>query len=815
MDQRYDHHTAEEKWQKKWEAAGAFRWRNDLTSPKFYVLEMFPYTSGHLHIGHSRNYAMGDTLARLRRAQGFDVMYPMGWDAFGLPAENAAIVKGQHPREFTASARESMKAAMNRLGLSYDWALEIDTSSAEYIRAQQRLFVNFFEKGLIYRDITYVNWCTRCQTVLANEQVINGGCWRCGTEVIKRHVPQWFFDIRKYADELLDGLDRLTEWPDSVKNIQRSWIGRSHGTEILFRIDGEDATLKVFTTRADTLFGCTFLALAPEHPCLDTQELPAEVREFRERILLKSAPERALEEKRGVATGRHAINPINGERVPILVANYVLMDYGTGAIMAVPAHDQRDFDFARRHGLPIRQVIAGGAAPGGSLDQAYEEAGVLIDSGPFTGLPNDQAAARITEALAQAGSGNASTQYRLQNWSISRQRYWGNPIPIVHCERCGAQPVSEDQLPLLLPDDVDFQGTGSPLARSASYMNTTCPKCGGPAQRDPDTMDTFVDSSWYFLRFPTPHAALPFDRHTVDRMLPVDAYIGGIEHATLHLMYSRFFVKALRDLGLLDFDEPFVRLYNQGMVNDATGRKQSKSLGNVVEPFEVIEEYGADSLRLYLLFTTAYNLPLNWSDTGPKDAENYLHRVWRLAHRWEGALQAHRAAVLDAGSCRTEAAHQLRTVMHQTVRKVTLDVERFQFNTAIAALMNLTNVFYAFDAAAEPAVAAAAFRMLVRLLGIVAPHVAEELWAQTGGEGLVVEQPWPAVEKEALLGATREIVVQVNGKFLLTMKVHPDAGEAAAVDAARGHASVGQRLEGKQLRKTIYVPDHLVNFVVS
>jgi leucyl-tRNA synthetase len=814
MEDRYDHRAAERKWQKKWDDAALFRWTGDRTKRKFYVLEMFPYTSGHLHIGHSRNYSMGDTLARLRRAQGYDVLYPMGWDAFGLPAENAAIVRGLHPREFTATARASMKAAMNRLGLSYDWSLEIDTSSAEYIQAQQRLFIRFFERGLVYRDANYVNWCPQCATVLANEQVIGGRCWRCETQVVKRHVPQWFFNIRAYADELLDGLDKLPDWPESVKNIQRSWIGRSHGTEIRFS-DESGGTLAVFTTRPDTLFGCTFLALAPEHPWLNDRDLPAGVRTFRDEILLKSTEERALEEKRGVFTGHYAVNPINGERVPIWVANYVVMDYGTGAIMAVPAHDERDFEFARAYGLPVREVVRDPAASGDTLDHAYVGTGTLVNSGPLTGTASQVAADNISAALERQGQGKRTVQYRLQNWSISRQRYWGNPIPIVYCGECGAQPVPQQELPLLLPDTIDFKGTGSPLSRSAAYMTTTCPKCGGPAQRDPDTMDTFVDSSWYFLRFPTPHAVEPFDRETVDRMLPVDAYIGGIEHATLHLMYARFFVKALRDLGLLGFDEPFVRLYNQGMVNDAAGRKQSKSLGNVVEPFEVIEAYGADSLRVYLLFTTAYNLGLNWSDTGPKDAQSFLNRVWRLAHRWEPALRRHGSAVLDASRCASGAAAELRTLVHQTIRKVTTDLERFQFNTSIAALMQLSNALYAFPADGDPAVAAGAIRVLLRLLAPFAPHFAEEVWEQTGGHGLVVEQPWPLVDEAALVGAMKEIAVQVNGRFMATLEVGQDAGEPDVVEAARQHATVGQRLAGKSIRKTIYVPDRLVNFVVA
>lgn len=829
-DQFYAHAIADKKWQARWRETEAFKWSNDSSRPKYYILEMFPYTSGKLHIGHSRNYAMGDTLARFYRARGFDVLYPMGWDAFGLPAENAAINGGKHPRLFTDEARDSMKAAMDQLGLSYDWSLEINTSKPEYTRAQQQLFIEFFNRGLVYRDTSYVNWCPTCNTVLANEQVIDGKCWRSQSEVIKRQVPQWFFAIRKYADQLLDGLDKLTGWPESVKNIQRSWIGRSEGTEVIFQVEGQAEPLKVFTTRPDTLFGCTFLVVAPEHPLLDrippgAAEASA-VKVFRQKALITPAEERASEgqQKVGVFTGQYAVNPINGERVPIWTANYVLMDYGTGAVMAVPAHDQRDFDFAVQYHLPIRQVIRAaehlGPAPGVRLDQAYESEGILINSGPFDGLTGTDAIAAITSALSKKAQGNRTTQYRLQNWSISRQRYWGNPIPIVYCQKCGAVPIPESELPLLLPDKVEFNGTGSPLSRDSEFMETSCPRCGEPAQRDPDTMDTFVDSSWYYLRYPTPRGTQPFDKDLVNRMLPVDVYVGGVEHATLHLLYSRFMVKALRDFGMLSFDEPFTRLYNQGIVNDSLGRRQSKSAGNVVEPKSVIDRYGADSLRVYLLFATAYNFSMNWIDTGPEDAHTYLMRVWRLRQRMEKTLEVHPGNILGKAQCVEGHPRSLRELVHQTIQKVAHDTERFQFNTAIAALMVLTNALYAYPADQPQQPAAAAFRILIRLLGIFAPHIAEEIWEKssvepTAGAKMLVDLPWPEVEADALVPAIKTIAVQVGGKFVTSIDVPQEATESEVLASAHQDLKIAKRIEGKLLKKVIYVPNRLLNLLLG
>jgi leucyl-tRNA synthetase len=821
MKSQYDHSSIETKWQERWVAHSSFKWHNDTAKPKYYVLEMFPYTSGRMHIGHARNYTMGDILARLQRARGYDVLYPMGWDAFGLPAENAAIQHGVHPLRYTLDAIQSMKSSMIRTGLSYDWSVEINTSEPDYIKAQQQLFIRLFESKLIYRDTSYVNWCETCGTVLANEQAAGGKCWRCGNDVIKRRLPQWFVNIRAYADELLDGLEPLKGWPESVKNIQRTWIGRSYGTEILFPVEGESEPLNVFTTRPDTLYGCTFILLAPEHELLDRLEMEPEYRErvtqFKQTILMQSAEERVGEQvKLGAFTGQYAIHPLTGERLPIWTANYILMEYGTGAVMCVPAHDQRDFEFAEKYDLPIRVVIRGeGMSPEETLAEAYTGEGELVNSGPFDGLDSERAKVEITARLEDQLQGRPTKQYRLQNWSVSRQRYWGNPIPIIHCEKCGAVPVPAEQLPILLPEELDFSGSGSPLARSRAYMETTCPKCGAAALREPDTMDTFVDSSWYYLRFPNPHLDAPFDREIVNRMLPVDVYIGGIEHATLHLMYARFIVKVLRDQGMLDFDEPFRDLYNHGMVNDEQGRKQSKSLGNVVDPTDVIEEFGADALRLYLMFTTAYNFPIEWNNSGPKDAQAYLQRVWRLGLRLGDILAQHEGSVIDKSLCTTGAERELRRVVHTTIRKVASDVEGFRFNTAIAALMSLTNAIstYPVEAAAQPV--AAAYRILIRLLALVAPHFSEEIWEEIGNGQMLVEEPWPTVEEDALITETKEIAVQLNGRFITAVHVSQQSSEEQIVEVAVANPSVASRLDGKSLRRTIYVPDRLVNLIAS
>ena len=808
-----DHAAIEARWQEAWRNAAIEMWRNDDSKEKYYVVEMFPYSSGRLHMGHARNFTMGDIVARMKRAQGFDVLYPMGWDAFGLPAEKAAIKDGTHPREFTDRAKAAMHTAMDQLGLSYDWRCEIDTSSPSYVAAQQRLFVKFFEAGLVYRDSSLANWCETDQTVLADEQVEDGLCWRCANPVTKRRINQWFFDIRRYADELLDDLDRLDGWPDRVCNIQRAWIGRKAGSEITFSFDGEVAAtpISVFTTRVDTLLGCTFLLLAPEHKLLDEIELDADYRadvdELRRRLLSQSKEEERSEVKvkEGAFTGLHVINPANGRSVPVWVANYVLTDYGTGAVMAVPAHDQRDLDFARQYGLPVEAVISPDGEPMEIDDVAYVEDGVLINSGDLDGRSVSEGAAALQERLAASGEGGAVTTYKLRNWSISRQRYWGNPIPIVYCDEHGAQPVPDETLPVLLPENVDFMDSGRAILNHDEFLSAKCPVCGSLAQREVDTMDTFVDSSWYFLRFLAPEATEPIDPALVARMMPVDLYIGGIEHAILHLMYARFFTKALRDVGLLDFDEPFTRLENQGMVNDSEGQKQSKSKGNITEPASVIERFGADALRVYLMFSTAPENPINWDDDGPRTALNYLNRVYRLVL---ANVDLFSGDVLDEEN---PTDRDLGRAANEAIGRVAADVDRFQMNTAIAELMTLTNAIYG-AGAASGAARRDAIEILISLLAPFAPHLAEELWSITGHDTLVAASPWPVIDESALAVDRVEIAVQVRGKLVQTITLPSDTDEATAVSAAVAIRGVQDRLDGEPSR-IVYVPNRVVNVI--
>lgn len=817
----YDHKVRDGFWQERWRLANAFRWKNDPSMEPLYVLEMFPYTSGRMHIGHARNYSMGDSLARLYRSRGYDVLYPMGWDAFGLPAENAAIKFKTHPGKFTADATASMTSAMKQFGLGYSWENEISTCSPRYIRAQQQLFIELFRKGLIYRSDAYVYWDPIEQTVLASEQVIDGRGWRSGALVTKRRVAQWFFDIRSYADELVDGLDGLDGWPDSVKNIQRAWIGRSDGVEVDFNVVGSSQSIVVFTSRADTLAGVTFIGLAPEHPALDwlqpDKARTAEVRAFQRDILMQSAEDRAKLEKRGVNTGLLATNPLTGDQLPIFVCNYVTADYGTGAIMGVPSHDERDFEFARVQGLNGRRVVT--PAPDSVVTNAlvFEDDGLIVGSGPILdGLGSVEGRVAIAAHLEGLGRGRRSRQFRLQNWSISRQRYWGCPIPIAHCPSCGPQAVPVEQLPILLPSEINTDGQGSPLSRDGQWLKTKCPQCGGPATRDSDTMDTFVDSSWYFLRFPTPDADQPIETTVCNSIAPVDLYIGGVEHATLHLIYARFMTKALRDLGYINFGEPFVRLFNQGMVNDAMGRKQSKSLGNVTEPTEVISEYGADALRLYLLFKTSYNAPINWENSGPRSARQFLDRVMRLVTRHQGLLAARperRFPVVDRVV--TDSDLSLMRATHVAVDKVTRDVEKLSFNTAIAAVMSLTNAIYVDEKTVSGEVLSGSIRALIRILGIFAPHIAEEMWAMAGHDSLLVFEPWPTVESARVQAPTIVIPVQMNGRLIATLKVDPQIDEDDLLNTAMGDDDVIRRLGNRTVKAHRYVKGRVINLVVD
>lgn len=819
---QYDHRVRDGYWQEKWQSAHAFTWKNDPSREPLYILEMFPYTSGRMHIGHARNYSMGDALARMYRSRGYDVLYPMGWDAFGLPAENAAIKFKTHPAKFTADATVAMTSAMKQFGLGYSWENEISTCSPQYIRAQQQLFLELFKKGLVYRSDAYVYWDPVEQTVLASEQVIEGRGWRSGAPVTKRRVAQWFFDIRSYGDELVDGLDDLKGWPDSVKNIQRAWIGRSDGVELDFNVVGSDQAVTVFTTRADTLAGCTFVGLAPEHPALDWLRLDpahaAEVRAFRHDTLLQSTEDRAKLEKRGVDTGVLATNPLTEQRVPIFVCNYVTADYGTGAIMGVPAHDQRDFDFARSQGLDSPRVVVPPPTDARSTDNiAFENDGIIVGSGPLLdGLSSAEGRAAIAAHLERLGIGRKSRQFRLQNWSISRQRYWGCPIPIVYCGDCGPQGVPKGQLPILLPSEINVDGQGSPLSRDDRWLKTTCPRCGGSATRDSDTMDTFVDSSWYFLRFPTPDAQEPIDSGVCNRIAPVDLYIGGVEHATLHLIYARFMTKALRDLGYVNFNEPFVRLFNHGMVNDELGRKQSKSVGNVTEPMEVINAFGADALRVYLLFKTSYNAPINWENSGPRSARQYLDRVMRLVKKNQERLRTWgelRVPTMDQAE--TDADRALLRFTYSTVDKVTRDVEKLSFNTAIAAAMSLTNAIYLNEGAATDLIVSASIHVLIRILGVFAPHMAEEMWAIAGHENLLVFEPWPKVESTDVQARTLVIPVQMNGRLVATLQVDPQIDEDDLLSIAMGEDDVIRRLGNRTVKAHRYVRGRVINLVVD
>ncbi|MBX6394760.1 MAG: leucine--tRNA ligase [Alicyclobacillaceae bacterium] len=807
----------EQKWQKKWEEAGLYRTRETQDKPHFYCLEMFPYPSGKLHMGHVRVYSIGDVVARVKRMQGYNVLHPMGWDAFGMPAENAAIQHGVHPRKWTYENIDHMRQQQKRLGVSYDWDREVTTCSPDYYKFTQWMFLLFYKRGLAYKKKAAVNWCPQCVTVLANEQVENGRCWRCGSEVTKKELEQWFLRITAYADRLLEDLDKLTGWPERVKVMQRNWIGRSTGAEVDFELEGRPERITVFTTRPDTLFGVTYMVLAPEHPfvpaLIEHSPHREEVQAFVEQMRKATELERtaADAEKLGVFTGAYAIHPLTGERVPIWVANYVLVDYGTGAVMGVPAHDERDFAFASKYRLPIRAVIRpeSGSLPD-PLPQAYVEDGILMNSGQWDGMNNREAIRAITAHLEKIGKGRFATSYRIRDWLISRQRYWGAPIPIVYCDRCGIVPVPEEQLPVLLPEDVSFEpGTVSPLATNEEFVHTSCPSCGGPARRETDTMDTFMCSSWYYFRYASPkETTRPFDPEAVEKWLPVDDYIGGIEHAVLHLLYSRFFTKVLKDAGLVSFDEPFRHLLTQGMVIKE-GAKMSKSKGNVVSPDEIIERYGADTARLFILFAAPPERDLEWSDQGVEGCYRFLNRVWRLVVQNRDVFSA------QAGDRNAPEAKALRRKVHQTIKKVTEDfAERYTFNTGISAIMELVNAVYAYPEGADPRTKAEAIRTAVILLAPAAPHLAEELWEIMGETGSVHEQTWPSYDPAELETDEVEYAVQVNGKVRDHIVVAAGAGEEEIRETALGTEKVKEWTNGKQVVKVIVVPNKLVNIVV-
>jgi leucyl-tRNA synthetase len=815
--ERYEPEQIERKWQEVWESEGAFIVPNpDLPAEdgtKAYVLEMLPYPSGELHMGHVLNYTLGDVVTHVRRRRGFSVLRPMGYDAFGLPAENAAIREGGHPREITERNIAAIRQQMRRMGWAVDWSREVSTSDPRYYRWTQWLFLRFLERGLAYRKEAPVKWCPNDQTVLANEQVIDGRCERCGFEVEARNLEQWFFRITAYADELLDEMSTLESWPERVLTMQRNWIGRSEGAEIVFRVEGTEIDLPVFTTRPDTLFGATFFVLAPEHPLAGElaagTEHEAEARDYIRHAAARSAVERAEKEKDGVFTGRHVTNPATEEPIPIWIADYVLMEYGTGAIMGVPAHDERDFEFAQRFGIPIRQVVApagGRESPDEGAYVAHTDDEVLVNSGDFTELTAPEGKRRIVEWLETKQRARFAVGYRLRDWLLSRQRYWGCPIPVLYCDECGLVPVPDEDLPVLLPEVEEYLPKGrSPLATAEDWVRTTCPKCGGPATRETDTMDTFVDSSWYFMRYADPESdEAPFGTEIVNYWLPVNQYIGGIEHAILHLLYARFFTKVLNELGYVAFREPFARLYNQGMIG-YLGAKMSKSRGNVITPDDYVNRYGADAVRLYILFMGPADEDMDWKDKGIEGTSRFLGRLWRLG------LEVAEAAA-DAGE---PGDGPLVRKAHATIAKVTDDIERrFHFNTPIAAVMELVNEIYGIkdDPVEAPAVRFAT-ETAVSLIQPYAPHVAEELWLRLGHERLW-EEPWPEADPALLEHETFELVVQVNGRVRDRVELAVGLGDEELVAAARELPRVQQHLDGKEVRRAVVVPGKLVNFVV-
>ncbi|WP_077072375.1 leucine--tRNA ligase [Mailhella massiliensis] len=832
LSSRYDPHALEEKWQKIWAEKGSFDCEVDPSRPKYFLMEMFPYPSGNIHMGHVRNYSIGDVMARFRRMQGYNVLHPIGWDAFGLPAENAAIKHGTHPAKWTYSNIDNMRVQLQRMGYSYDWRREVATCRPEYYRWEQEFFLKCLEKGLVYRKKAPQNWCPSCHTVLANEQVVDGRCWRCDSVVEQKDLTQWFFRITAYADELLADLEKLEKgWPSRVLTMQHNWIGRSTGAEIVFPLEGREGEIKVFSTRADTVFGVTFMTLAPEHPLVESliagRENEAEIRAFIERTRNMDRLDRQSEtlEKDGVFTGAYCLNPFTGHRIPIWLGNFVLADYGTGAVMAVPAHDQRDFDFAHKFGIDIKVVVSpeGQELVPSEMTEAFVDAGVLVNSGEFTGMPNEEGRAAIISKLEEMGKGRATVNYRLRDWNISRQRYWGAPIPVVYCEKCGVQPVKIEDLPVRLPLDVKTCEDGrSPLPDTPSFVETVCPCCGGPARRETDTMDTFVESSWYFARYTSARKDdAPFDMEALRYWMPVDQYIGGVEHAILHLLYSRFFTKMLRDFGYFpaDMDEPFKNLLTQGMVL-LGGSKMSKSKGNIVDPDAMVKKYGADTVRLFCLFAAPPERDFDWSDSGIEGSYRFVSRVWRMFAEMQSVLKP----VLpcsDLTPAASDAIRALRLSEHATVKKVGEDIaERNQFNTAIAAIMELVNAVNQYreelSATEEGRNAlSSAMATVLAMLFPFTPHMCEEVWQELGHADALDDVSWPAWSEEALKRDVVTVVVQVNGKLRGKVEVPAGSSREELEKAALAERSIQNHIAGKTVRKVVVVPGKLVNIVAG
>jgi leucyl-tRNA synthetase len=854
----YRPQVVEKKWQERWRESRAFEVSEDPGKPKFYTLEMFAYPSGHAHVGHVRNYMIGDVVARMKRMRGFNVLHPFGWDAFGLPAENAAIKHGTHPETWTLENIAHMKGQLQRIGISYAWEREIATCLPDYYHWNQWLFLKMLERDLAYRKRSTVNWCPSCNTVLANEQVVNGACWRCGTIVTTRDLEQWFFRITRYADELLDASDRLSGWPEKVLTMQRNWIGRSEGARVKFalaagtRDSGRGArgpvdtgSIEVFTTRIDTIYGANFILLAPEHALVQEWSRDAGAEPLRANMQRFQAQDRTARmtgdvEKEGFDTGRTAINPFTNQPVPVWVANFVLGEYGTGAVMGVPGHDQRDFEFARKYKLPVTIVVQpeGGNLDGDTIAESYDGPGTIVNSGEFNGLDAAEAIGRMSEAAETRGIGERTLQYRLKDWGISRQRYWGTPIPVIYCEPCGMVPVPSDALPVVLPKITEFSGRGdSPLAQIPGFVNTTCPDCGGPARRETDTMDTFVDSSWYFFRFCDPrNTGLPFDPEKVAYWGPVDFYSGGVEHAILHLIYSRFFCRVFRDLGMTILSEPFTRLLTQGMVLK-DGQVMSKSKGNVVDPDDMIQKYGADALRLYVMFVAPPEKEIEWTDAGLEGSWRFLARVWRLVDQLAETVGGD-GIPASAQLTLNDAERALRRKTHETIKRVTLDLDpRVHLNTAVSALMELVNELYAFCSRSEGlrvgatsddptkvgavespgtvTVLKEAIEALVLMLSPFTPHMAEELWERLGHPEGIVAAGWPAFDETVAKADEIVIPVQINGKVRARLTVPADTSEEQLRELALADPAVQKHIEGKTVKKVVVVGGRLVSIVVA
>ncbi|MBI5893348.1 MAG: leucine--tRNA ligase [Deltaproteobacteria bacterium] len=819
---RYEPHHIEEKWQNIWEGKKVFTVTEDSAKEKYYLLEMFPYPSGKIHMGHVRNYSIGDIIARFQRMRGFNVLHPMGWDSFGMPAENAAIQHGTHPAKWTRENISYMKAQLKKMGLSYDWTREAATCSPDYYKWNQWLFLKMYEKGLAYKKKSYVNWCPKCETVLANEQVIDGICWRCDTSVEKRDLEQWFLKITNYAEELLDDLDKLKGWPERVGTMQRNWIGKSIGAEIDFPVDNSQDKIKVFTTRPDTLYGATFMSIAPEHPMVEklvANNQQRAVREFLEKIKKQDrrSQAEAFIEKEGVWTGSYCINPLTNKKIPIYIANFVLMEYGTGAVMAVPTHDQRDFEFAKKYNLSMEIVIQpkDKKLDARTMTEAYVDDGILVNSEKFNGMDNKDAVAAIVKHLEEKGIAKKSISYKLKDWGISRQRYWGCPIPLIYCDSCGTVPVPYEKLPVILPEDVEFTGEGgSPLAKSSEFIKTRCHWCGSnSAKRETDTMDTFIDSSWYFLRYTSPlENSLPFNKDKARYWMPVDQYIGGIEHAVLHLLYSRFFTKVIRDIGLVTIDEPFTNLLTQGMVIK-DGAKMSKSKGNVVDPDDLIKKYGADTARLFSLFAAPPEKDLEWSDESVDGSYRFLNRVWRLVE--ECRVQGFKGSRVQGGKDEeTNLKYPLWQEMNKTIKKVTDDIERFHFNTAIAALMEYLNFLYKYEDKGSPLFKDAVETLIV-LLSPFAPHISEELWQMMGNKEMLANREWPSYDEKALIKEEATLVVQINGKVRNRINIPAGSSQKEAEEIASNDEKIKEWLKDKKIKKVIYVQDKILNVVVG